>query len=59
MDTVNVSEKYSDKIADRFKIGSLTDSPPCDCDDSFVGAKTVKVSAWTLWSWGLPAPQKI
>lgn len=42
MGTVNVSEKYSDKIAERFKIGSLTDSA-CGHDYSFVGAKTVKV----------------
>ena len=42
MATVNVSEKYSDKIAERFKIGSLTDSA-CGHDYSFVGAKTVKV----------------
>lgn len=42
MGTVNVSEKYSEKIAERFKIGSLTDSA-CGHDYSFVGAKTVKV----------------
>lgn len=39
---VNYTEKYSDKIAERFKIGSLTDSA-CGHDYSFVGAKTVKV----------------
>ena len=39
---VNYTVKYSDKIAERFKIGSLTDSA-CGHDYSFVGAKTVKV----------------
>lgn len=39
MDTVNVSEKYSDKIADRFKIGSLTDSPPATATIPLLGPR--------------------
>lgn len=39
---VNYTTKYSNKIAERFQIGSLTDSA-CGHDYSFVGAKTVKV----------------
>lgn len=39
---VNYTEKYASKIAERFKIGSLTDSA-CGHDYDFVGAKTIKV----------------
>lgn len=39
---VNFTTKYSEKIAERFQLGSLTDSA-CGHDYSFVGAKTVKV----------------
>ena len=39
---VNYTTKYASKIAERFKIGSLTDSA-CGHDYDFVGAKTVKV----------------
>ena len=39
---VNFTTKYSEKIAERFHRGSLTDSA-CGHDYSFVGAKTVKV----------------
>lgn len=39
---VNFTTKYSEKIAERFHLGSLTDSA-CGHDYSFVGAKTVKV----------------
>lgn len=39
---VNYTTKYSEKIAERFKIGSVTDSA-CGHDYSFVGAKTIKV----------------
>lgn len=39
---VNYSEKYAQKIAERFHIGSLTDSA-CGHAYSFVGAKTIKV----------------
>lgn len=38
----NYTTKYSEKIAERFKLGSVTDSA-CGHDYSFVGAKTVKV----------------
>ena len=38
----NYTAKYSEKIAERFKLGSVTDSA-CGHDYSFVGAKTVKV----------------
>lgn len=39
---VNYTTKYSSKIAERFKIGSLTDSA-CGHDYDFVGAKTIKI----------------
>jgi hypothetical protein len=39
---INYTTKYSNKIAERFSQGSLTDSA-CGHDYSFVGAKTVKV----------------
>ena len=39
---INYTTKYSSKIAERFKLGSLTDSA-CGNDYSFVGAKTIKV----------------
>ena len=39
---INYTEKYASKIAERFHLGSLTDSA-CGHDYSFVGAKTVKV----------------
>ena len=38
----NYTEKYASKIAERFHLGSLTDSA-CGHDYSFVGAKTIKV----------------
>lgn len=38
----NYTTKYESKIAERFKLGSLTDSA-CGHDYSFVGAKTIKV----------------
>ena len=38
----NYTTKYSSKIAERFKIGSLTDSA-CGHDYDFVGAKTIKI----------------
>ena len=39
---INYTTKYASKIAERFKLGSLTDSA-CGHDYSFVGAKTIKV----------------
>lgn len=39
---INYTTKYSNKIAERFHLGSLTDSAAGN-DYSFVGAKTVKV----------------
>ena len=39
---INYTTKYASKIAERFKLGSLTDSA-CGNDYSFVGAKTIKV----------------
>lgn len=39
---INYTEKYASKIAERFHLGSVTDSA-CGHDYSFVGAKTVKV----------------
>ena len=39
---VNYTTKYSSKIAERFHLGSLTDSA-CGHDYEFVGAKTIKV----------------
>lgn len=39
---INYTTKYESKIAERFKLGSLTDSA-CGHDYSFVGAKTIKV----------------
>jgi len=39
---VNYTTKYSSKIAERFHLGSLTDSA-CGHDYDFVGAKTIKV----------------
>ena len=39
---INYTEKYASKIAERFHLGSLTDSA-CGHDYDFVGAKTVKV----------------
>lgn len=39
---INYTTKYASKIAERFKIGSLTDSA-CGHDYDFVGAKTIKV----------------
>lgn len=39
---INYTTKYASKIAERFKLGSLTDSA-CGSDYSFVGAKTIKV----------------
>lgn len=38
----NYTTKYASKIAERFKVGSLTDSA-CGHDYDFVGAKTIKV----------------
>lgn len=38
----NYSVKYSNKVAERFHIGSVTDSA-CGHDYDFVGAKTIKV----------------
>lgn len=38
----NYTTKYASKIAERFHLGSLTDSA-CGHDYSFVGAKTIKV----------------
>ena len=38
----NYTEKYAREIAERFHLGSLTDSA-CGHDYSFVGAKTIKV----------------
>lgn len=40
--TINYTEKYASKIAERFHLGSVTDSA-CGHDYSFVGAKTIKV----------------
>lgn len=39
---VNYTTRYADKIAERFKVGSLTNSA-CGNDYSFVGAKTIKI----------------
>lgn len=39
---INYTTKYSSKIAERFKLGSLTDSA-CGHDYDFVGAKTIKI----------------
>lgn len=39
---INYTTKYESKIAERFKLGSLTDSA-CGHDYNFVGAKTIKV----------------
>jgi len=39
---VNYTTKYESKIAERFHLGSLTDSA-CGHDYSFVGAKTIKI----------------
>ena len=39
---INYTTKYASQIAERFHLGSLTDSA-CGHDYSFVGAKTVKV----------------
>ena len=39
---INYTTKYESKIAERFKVGSLTNSA-CGNDYSFVGAKTIKV----------------
>lgn len=39
---INYTTKYESKIAERFKLGSLTDSA-CGHDYSFVGAKTIKI----------------
>ena len=39
---INYTEKYASKIAERFHLGSLTDSA-CGHDYDFVGAKTIKV----------------
>lgn len=39
---INYTTKYESKIAERFKLGSLTDSA-CGHDYNFVGAKTIKI----------------
>lgn len=39
---INYTTRYESKIAERFKVGSLTNSA-CGNDYSFVGAKTIKV----------------
>jgi len=39
---INYTTKYASKIAERFHLGSLTDSA-CGHDYNFVGAKTIKV----------------